>query len=941
MSYRFFSLATVIIAILFLSSASSFAQSDAMGMFKDAIDLKGFVKSVEAIQKGAGIEGDKKLALKKGERKKIVTDTSPAEKEAVKQSLPLSRLEKIYRRYYQDIGEIRTEDPVTGFLKKEEQKRLSQKEQMLRAGEKWRGGRYDENEYRATLQRMEFNQKLLDKVAPQSPTIETSDDSPSELSYVETLLDNKIQRELEKEFGKKDAEGQFVVEEAATDDTEALRQFGYDLFWMDKNIETDDFGGTAGVVEVENLAVPGNDYIIGPGDYLLIRAWGAGVDFEEGCSVSNEGTISISKMGVISVAGMKSGEVGKAVNAEAQKYIPGVNLRVTLDSLKTLEVYFSGNINQPGLHVMPPFSTIVTALIKAGGPTKDGSLRNIKLIRNNRVLSLLDVYDILLQGDRSDDMYLQSGDLIFVPDIGETVAMAGLVRKLGIFELKNEKTWQETLGLAGGLLPQADSGRVTLKRFIDNQGYKLKEIHFNASVLAGKGYPVLDGDFLMARPVVPLQKAVKISGHVFDPRLVEYKPGLTLRDVIQTPETLKPGAIMSDALVRRYNPLTGYYTTLRFSPRSVLDGNRNMRLAEYDEIIILSKEDYDIEELVHIGGAVWKPGTYPFSPEMSLGSLVAMAGGLKKSAMLANVEVNRQETRENRVVINRQNVDWQALREKGRDIVLQDNDYVLIQEIKNYGRVATITVEGEVVFPGIYSVKEGDRLSNLLQRAGGYTKSAYLYGASFTRETARVLKQRNYARLISDLEIEMGRVATIVVKQEGASAGEVLAAQSKFIQGLKGREEDIEGRVVINLASLPTLAQSKYDFEMEDGDVVTIPRKPDFVSVLGSVYSSNTYFYDSDFTVAEYLRKAGGITHGADKKRMYVIRANGDVVSRKSSGGSYLLSSFDQMKLMPGDSLVVPEDLERVPWFKMVRDVSDLLFKMATTYGVVISIAND
>ncbi|MCK5405736.1 MAG: SLBB domain-containing protein, partial [Desulfobulbaceae bacterium] len=359
--------------------------------------------------------------------------------------------------------------------------------------------------------------------------------------------------------------------------------------------------------------------------------------------------------------------------------------------------------------------------------------------------------------------------------------------------------------------------------FADNQVYLKKKIRLRESSAAKEDFLVRDGDLIFAM-MSDLQRVVKLSGHVVYPGLVAYKEGMTLQDLFSSSDIVSPGAIMRNALIKRYNLGTGYFDIIYFSLQAVLDRSFDAPLVEYDEVIVLDKVAYDIQENVYISGAVWKPGKYPFSPGMKLSSLIGMAGGVKKSGNLSGIELSRHKIERGLAKTVREIVDWNALRTAGKDVVLQEKDFVMIKEVKGFGALKVVTIEGEVAYPGTYAVADGDRLSGLLERAGGFTGSAYLFGSSFTRQSAKETKQRNYERLIENLEMELGRATAKLAKEGTAATETVLAAQTGFVEKLK--EKEMDGRIVINLASVSSLKGSKYDFELKDGDILSVPRKP-------------------------------------------------------------------------------------------------------------------
>jgi len=696
-----------------------------------------------------------------------------------------------------------------------------------------------------------------------------------------------------------------------------LTQFGYDLF------------------RPGNFFHPGNvvlpeDYILGSGDVLRINMWGSGADVQIDGTIDPDGTITLPKLGVIPLAGVRYREVRDIITREAEKYIQGINLSVAVIQPRSLEIYIVGQVTSPGLKMVPAFSTVLNALVQSDGPLKVGSLRNIVLYRNGRLYRKLDLYDIILKGDTSNDVLLKDKDVIHVPYIGPTVAVVGAVRRSGIFEMKGDaQELDQILTLAGGVLPQAQA-KLNLRRFVNNQALNVLDVDLTDPQLA-KSY-VLDGDLVEIRYIEHrLPRTVAVSGHIWDTQVFSWRNGMRLSEIIPGPEKLKPGAITKYAVLRRYNPRLATYTDQKILLSDVWTGQFDLVLRAYDEVVILSKTDYKVGTQVFLRGAVWGGGDYPFLPGMTLRDLLVLGGGIKEYANIGTVEISRQTKISNEIITHHFQVD---LANETVDEPLKPFDMVRVPAIKGAGVIHEVIIKGEVRFPGNYALKDGERLSDLISRAGGYLPSAYLYGAKFFSISAQTIQQQSLTRLIEELEVRLaggtvGGVSSAISGETAAISEAQLAAQKTFIEKLKSMKAT--GRVVIKLVDLEAFKGSRYDFALETGDILEIPPQPVFINVLGSVYAPNSYLYNPEHTLQDYLDMAGGPTKTSDKKYMSLHKADGEVISLASKGSH----TFYRMKLMPGDSLLVPENLERVPHLRYVKDISDIIYQMTVTLGVV------
>jgi polysaccharide biosynthesis/export protein len=701
-----------------------------------------------------------------------------------------------------------------------------------------------------------------------------------------------------------------------------LRQFGYQLF-------------ANTTPKPSRLAVPGNDYILGPGDKMRIRVWGTEVDAEFTGLIDRNGTINVPKIGIVPVAGVKFGQVETVIRREAEKYLQGININVSMEELRSLEVYIVGSVHQPGLHLVPAFSTVLDGLLASGGILNSGSLRSVGLYRSGKLLREIDLYELLLHGDRSFDTILENRDVIFVPRLARTAAVSGAVQEEGIFELNKENNIADLLRLAGGIIPQGFTGRIYLRRYTQNEEFVIQDIDTGRD-RNWQFIPIQDGDLLELQFLSSaMPSVVRLDGHVWNPDVFRFEPGLSLRDILGSREILRPGAVLDFALLHRYDPMTTRFTVQRFSLEQVFLDQINVELRPLDHIEILSREEIGIKEEITVQGAVWKPGDFVHRPGLTLAGAIALAGGEQFGARVQQIELSRQFIEDGQAITTHFSLNLA----KNADFPLEPNDYILVPMVKNAKAVKTIVISGEVKYPGTYRLADGERVSDLIIRAGGFLPEAYFFGARYTSEQARVIQQRSIDNLVQELEIRSQQVLSqevqTAVSREAVEAAEVAQASLRSLLH-KMRSIKAEGRVAVKLADLQSFRGSAFDFVLTEGDVLHIPSQPNFVATVGSLYSPSAYLYEPNQTVAYYLKKSGGPTKNADKKHIYVLKANGEVISKEQGGK--LFASFESQRLMPGDTIVVPENLERVPYLRLLKDVTEIVFKIATTAGIAIAV---
>ncbi|MBU2550959.1 MAG: SLBB domain-containing protein [Proteobacteria bacterium] len=696
----------------------------------------------------------------------------------------------------------------------------------------------------------------------------------------------------------------FVIEKYFT-------QFGYDLFGKR-------------MFQPSEKVIVSDDYPMGPGDVLRINLWGAGADIQFHGVIEADGSVTLPRLGVVPLAGVRYGDVDRVIASEAEKQFQGVNTSVAIVRPRSVEVYVVGQVKSPGLTMLPAFSTVLTALTRAGGVLKTGSLRNITISRNGRVHRRLDLYDLIIRGRAENDIFLQDKDVIHVPYIGPTIAVVGAVPRPGIFETESKSIRiDQALEFAGGAVAQAQA-KVYIRRFENQRALNVLDVDIGSSQLPQ--IKVREGDLLEVRFIGRrFPSSVRLAGHVWDRLEFAYRDGMKLSQILPGPERLKPDAITDYCLIKRYIPEKAEYGWVRVPLPPVWNRQADFDLKPHDIVFALAKEDYGIKRSVYLTGAVWKPGEYQYRPGLTLRDLIGLSGGIKDGAALKAVEISRQKVVQERVVVEHFRID---ISDGRNNPALAPWDTVVIPAVKGSGEVRQAQVLGMVQYPGIYTIKDGERLSDLVARAGGFLPDAYLYGVSFHSKVAQRIQQESIDRLVQELELRLSGTVNEMA-DTAAEARAYQEARKGFVARLRGIRA--AGRVAIKLVDLSAFRGSRFDFELQDGDQLYIPTKPGFVSVQGSVYSPNSYLYQPGLKVEDYLQMAGGPTKTADADYTYVHKADGTILSAKGTG---FMSSFYGQELMPGDVIVVPEDLERVPYLKLVRDITDIVFKIAVTAGV-------
>jgi protein involved in polysaccharide export with SLBB domain len=729
---------------------------------------------------------------------------------------------------------------------------------------------------------------------------------------------------------------------------EALKPFGYDLF--DRSPST--------FAPVTNVPVP-SDYIIGPGDQFDVQLYGT-QNRTLHLTVGRDGRINFPELGPITVGGQLFSSVQSSLEARIARQMIGVRGSVSMGDTRSIRVFVLGEAKNPGSYTISGLGTITSALWAAGGVKTTGSLRHLQLKRQGSLIRELDLYDLLIRGDTTDDSKLLQGDVIFIPPIGATVAVDGEVRRPATYEIKREASVADVIGLAGGLTPVADTAHAMLTR-IDAQQHRLV-VPVDLSATGSKQQAVQNGDLIRLTRLRPtLDSGVVLEGHVFSPGAFAFHPGMHLTDVIHSVDELRPNADLRYLLIRRELPPDRHIAVLSADLAAALispASKANVELAARDRILVFDLsvdrgrvldpilDDLRLQgtsqhptELVHVDGLVKAPGDYPLEPGMTVDDLIRAGGGLQDSAYASKAELTRykvdaKEGRQTELV----QVDLASAASglSNSNIVLEPFDTLSIKKVPEWDQQDTVTLTGEVRFPGSYSIKRGETLKSVIARAGGLTTFAFPEGSAFTRVE---LKKREQEQL--DILADRTQHDLIMLALSGAAAGAAGsnsggggAAALTVGQSLIGqlRASKAVGRLVIDL---PRLLQeplgSSDDVILRGHDELHVPKFQQQVTVIGEVQNATSHLYSPRLSRDDYISMSGGTTHRADRKRIYVVHANGSVVAHE---GNRWFESAD-VQIRPGDTIVVPLDTERLPPLPFWQAVTGILYNVAIAVAAV------
>jgi protein involved in polysaccharide export with SLBB domain len=719
-------------------------------------------------------------------------------------------------------------------------------------------------------------------------------------------------------------------------DSVKLKRFGSEVF---TNRDPLTGGGLANRTTPVDLPI-GPDYVLGAGDGLTINLWG-GISQSFTRVIDREGKIALPEAGSLVVAGLTLQQARSNIGSALKQQYHNAQVDVTIGRLRTVRIYVVGDVQRPGAYDVSSLSTPLNAIYEAGGPTSVGSLRIVRHYRGQQLVREVDLYDFFLHGERMDDERLQAGDTLLIPPSGPQVAIFGMVKRPAIYELKASATLKDVLDNAGGVTVAAALNHITIDRIDPNKQRETVTLESSATdtpqaTLAQiASFAVKDGDRIHVAAILPYsERAIYVEGHVARPGKLPYRDGMQLTDVIHSYQDLLPEPAAKGDIVRLIAP-DFHPETIQFDLADALIGNTSITLQPFDTIRIRGRYEVDAPHVV-IRGEVLRPGSYALSQDMTPMKLVTMAGGFKRDALLTNADLASYTVKnEEKVVTDRTEIPIGS--EVFAHASLKSGDILTIHQLSGWNDIgASVILEGEVTYPGSYGLQEGEHLSSVLRRAGGLRDTAYAAGAVLIRTQVKELEEKTKVQLINQIESTpaSARVAPSLgnAQEQAQLVQAATQQQAQVLQRLK--TQPASGRLVIHIsADINSWANTPADIEMHTGDVLTVPKRPGFVLVSGQVYNASAITYVPGKEASWYLRRAGGTNDVASRKDIFVIRANGSVIGRRS--GEWYSSNVLSTRMDPGDVIVVPVKIIGGSLFwKNLLAIAQISSSIAFTAGI-------
>jgi polysaccharide export outer membrane protein len=796
-----------------------------------------------------------------------------------------------------------------------------------------------------------------------------------------------------------------------------LKPFGYDVF----------ANAPQTFAPTMDIAIPAG-YIVAPGDRISIQIFGK-ENNELALEVNREGNIVFPSHGPFTVAGLSFSEVKRLLIAKIKKKIIGVDVVIGMASLRSMRVFVLGSAYKPGPYNLSSLSSITHAIFAAGGISDIGSLRNIQLKRAGKLIKTLDLYDLLIKGDSSNDVLLQSGDVVFIAPIGRTVSIDGEVRRPAIYELTSNDNFSRVLSMAGGLLPSAYAKSTIIERYNQSNLRSVVNVDFtNAKQLLLKAKA---GDFIRVMKAADMfSQSITLIGALTRPGKYQWQQGQRVTDLLPHVNShLLANADLNYSLIIRETDLARNIEVLQFGLAKAItapESEDNLLLQANDKLLVFSRisklvdndlsldllaytqeelfkqeqqlakdkfktkqfwkkydhsnklvemevdeatkrvnqsivqmsggeieEEVNIKELtlfsrqrllqpiiqklknqggsgqpiqlIEIDGSVKFPGVYPLAKNGRIDDLIAAAGGLNESAYLARAELTRNQVGNQFVDKRSISVDLTAALQGQVDenLLLQSKDRLNIHQIPAWSENHVVELRGEFVFPGKYTIRRGESLSDLIEKAGGFTRFAHQEGSVFTRVKLQALEAQNLIKLSGDLRIEM------------ASKSLSDSNYSQSYSEVQAMLEDLTklqpvGRLVLNLPKI--VKENDYDILLEGGDVLYVPTLKNSVNVIGQVQVTSSHIYDKSLSAQDYIAQSGGSKKRADEERIYIIAANGSI---KLMDSSNWFASNVSNNMKPGDTVVVPLDSEYMNNLTLWTSATTIMYNTAVAIAAI------
>ncbi|WP_073093145.1 SLBB domain-containing protein [Cyclobacterium lianum] len=716
-----------------------------------------------------------------------------------------------------------------------------------------------------------------------------------------------------------------------------------------------------------NMATPRN-YILGPGDELYIDVYGQSEQFYE-ASVTPEGQVILDNIGPINVSGLSLDEATAVIKNRLSAFYTGMRgsqpntfLQVNLGNVRTIKVNLIGEVRLPGTFTLSAFSTVFNALYAAGGPNRNGTLRKIKLIRRNKEIAEIDIYDFLINGNPSLNVTLQDQDVIMVQPYLERVTVSGAVKRPRIFEIMPGESFADILTYAGGFTDNAYRERVGVTRMTDTEKAVSDIYDEQFSIFLAKG-----GDRYQVGEVLDrYTNRIQIKGSVYRPGNYAFQEGLTLLGLIR-----KADGVSGEAYKKRINILRTNEDLstkmLQIDLEAIEDGRSpDVLLQKEDVVQVPSVYQLSEEYYVKVSGEVLFPGTYPFSREMTAEDLILMAGGLKEAASVDDVEIARRST-------DPDGKEYSSIIPVpiGQDLGLSENpvslvpfDHLTVRRKTNFSLERMASIEGQVKAPGTFAIRDAEeRISDLIERAGGLTAFAYPEGATLIRRTEfyqtaseNIRKERNLLNLLERLNREnaeptesqkqmIDRINAYLFGERDSSQYDreesVINARRTLLNEISASKDEVipikikeTEAIAINLEEIIRNPGSKFDLILEEGDILSVPRQLQTVRLRGDVIYPTTVRHEPYRLLPYYINRAGGFDSRAKRKRTYVVYANGEVARTKNF---LFFNVYPHVE--PGSEIIVPTKGPRIP----IRpgDLVGLTTGLATIALVITQILNN
>jgi protein involved in polysaccharide export with SLBB domain len=725
---------------------------------------------------------------------------------------------------------------------------------------------------------------------------------------------------------------------------------------------------------VDRVPVPA-DYVLGPGDELLIRAWGK-IDLDARVTIDRDGQIYLPKVGTLNLAGLRYTQVDSYLHSAIGALFKDFDLNVALGQLRSIQIFVLGSARRPGAYTVGSLSTMVNALFVSGGPSATGSMRHVQLIRNNQVVTEFDIYDLVKRGDKSHDRPLLAGDILFIPPVGPQAAIVGSVEEPAIYELSGKTTVASALQSAGGLTSLAETRRALLERVEDHSKRRVEDFALDA---AGMKRILRDGDLLQILPVSPeFENTVTLRGNVAQPGRYAWHQGMKISDLIPTRTFLltrdywnrENHVVLPNGKHQFGDPrLAAKYRAEDNDQRlsqsvgdarvSAEDSSHLHRLSSAETNAKRPDDDYAEAEDI---------GPRPAEEAKDVGDGKDDAQDRREnSGSQDNGQGNAEGRKTTDIVRNNAEINWRYAsieRLDERDLsprliafalgnaiddhassdnqLLQAGDVVTVFSRADIAlpieeHATFVRVGGEVNAPGIYRVNPGATLRDVVQQAGGLTAHSYLYASQLLRVSTRHIQEEQLKRSTEQMQREL--FSSFANNSLPIANKDADQAQLSMRQALISRISSIvpTGRVVLEMKPDATTLADIPAFTLEDGDSFYIPPKFSTVQVSGAVYNENAFRYQQDKLTTAYLADAGGATRDADVKRMFLIRADGTVISRQTHG--HHRTSFDKTALSPGDAIVIPVKLNIGAGWRQLEEITGIASQTALSAASLAVIA--